>query len=108
MITCLANVEDSIEIGCLTTGSQHGTYAPFECGYFGSHGIIGRVLQAGIEITAVFKIEKTRHLFTRFILESSTLIDWQHTRLALFGSPSCLYAEGFGLELFGHNCIGFI
>ena len=104
MIACLANVEYGIKIGCLPAGSQHSSYTSFECSNLGSYGIVGRVLQAGVEITTILKIKQTGHLLTGFIFESSTLIDGQHTRLPFFRSPSCLYTQGFGFELFCHNC----
>lgn len=61
MVTCLANIEDSVEVGSLTAGSQHGGHTTFEGGNLSGHSVIRRVLQAGIEITAVFQIEKTCH-----------------------------------------------
>ena len=107
MVTCLANIEDSVEVGSLTAGSQHGGHTTFEGGNLSGHSVIRRVLQAGIEITAVFQIEKTCHLLAGIVFESCTLIDGQYAWFALFRRPPCLYAQGFGLELFCHNVIGF-
>ena len=107
VIACLADIEYGIEIGSLPAGSQHGSHTSFKGGNLGSYGIVRRILQAGIEVTALFKIEQTGHLLTGFVFKSSTLIDGQHARLALFRSPSCLYTQGFGLELFCHNVIEF-
>ena len=107
MIARLANVEYGIEIGSLSTGSQHSSHTSFESGNLGGYSVVRRILQTGIKVTAVFKIEQAGHLLTGFVFKSSTLIDGQHARLALFRSPSCLYAQGFGLELFCHNDIEF-
>ncbi len=107
MVTCLADIEDSVEVGSLTAGSQHGGHTTFKGGNLGCNGVIRRVLQAGIEVTAVFQIEKTCHLLAGVVFESCTLINGQHAWFALFRRPACLYTQGFGLELFCHNDIGF-
>jgi len=107
MISGLANIENGIKVGCLTTGSQHGGYTTFESGNLGGNSVICRILQSCIKVTAIFQIEKAGHLFAGIIFESCTLIDGQYAWFALFRRPPCLYAQGFGLELFCHNVIGF-
>ena len=107
VVSSLADIENGVEVGSLTTGSQHGSYTTFESGNLGGNGVIRRILQAGIEVTAVFQIEKTCHLLAGIVFESCTLIDGQYAWFALFRRPPCLYAQGFGLELFCHNVIGF-
>ena len=107
MVSCLADIENGIEVGCLTAGSQHSGYTTFEGGNLGGYCIVRRVLQAGIEIAAVFKVEQACHLFAGIIFESCTLIDGEYTGLALFRSPSGLYAQRLRLELLCHNVICF-
>ena len=107
MVSCLADIENGIEVGCLTAGSQHSGYTTFEGGNLSGNSVVRRVLQAGVEVTAVFQIEEACHLLAGIIFESGTLVDGQHAWFALFRRPSCLYAQGFGLELFCHNDIGF-
>ena len=75
MVACLADVEDSIEIRCLSARCQHGGYTAFEGGYLGCNGIVRRILQTGVEVTAVFEVEQTRHLLAGIVFESCTLIN---------------------------------
>ena len=107
VVACLADVEDGIEIRCLSAGCQHGGYASFKGGYLGGNGIVRGVLQAGVEITAVLKVEQACHLFAGVVFESRTLINGEYTRFALFRSPPCLYAQCLRLELLCHNAICF-
>ena len=94
MITCRAKIEHRIEIGGLSRGGEHACYTTFECCDFCSHCIVGRVLQTGVKIAALFEIEQFGHLITGFVFESGTLINGKYTRLSFFGGPPCLYAEG--------------
>lgn len=107
MVSCLADIENGIEVGCLSAGCQHSGHTTFEGGNLGGYCIVRRVLQAGIEIAAVFKVEQACHLFAGIIFESCTLIDGEYTGLALFRSPSGLYAQRLRLELLCHNVICF-
>ena len=95
MVASLTDIEYGIEIGCLSGGSQHGAYAAFQCGDLGCNSIVCRVLQAGVEISAFFEVEKSGHLFAGVILECRALIDGQDARFSLFGLPAALYAECF-------------
>ena len=97
MIAGLADVEYGIEIGCLSGRCQHGAYATFQNGDLGCDSIVCRVLQAGIEISALFQVEEFGHLFTGVILECRALIDGQDARFSLFRLPASLHAEGFQL-----------
>lgn len=107
MVTCLANIEDSVEVGSLTAGSQHGGHTTFEGGNLSGHSVIRRVLQAGIEITAVFQIEKTCHLLAGIVFESCTLIDGQYAWFALLGvHPACTHRVS-GLNCFAIMLSGF-
>ena len=51
--------------------------------------------------------EQMARLFAGIIFESCTLIDGEYTGLALFRSPSGLYAQRLRLELLCHNVICF-
>ena len=104
VVACLAEVEQGIVVGSLSTRCEHGGYASFQCGYLGSHGIVRGILQAGIEIAAVFQVEEAGHLFAGFVFECGALIDGKHARFPFLGRPSGLHAQGLRLELFCHIC----
>ena len=76
MVTCLTDVEDSVEVGCLTRACKYCTYTAFECCNLLCNSIVGWVCQTSIEIAAVLQIEQASHLVAGIILECSTLIDW--------------------------------
>ena len=107
MVAGFTDVEHCIEVGSLTGRSQHGTYSSFEGCNLGCYGIIGRILQAGIEIAAVFQIEQAGHLFAGVIFKGCTLINGQDARFAFLRSPSCLYAECLFAKFIIHNAIMF-
>ena len=92
MVTCLADVENSIEISSLTTGGQHGTNAAFEGCNLGGNSVIGGVLQTRVEIAFLFQVEEVSHLLCVVILESGTLDDGKHARITILRLPSCLNA----------------
>ena len=102
MVTCLTDVENSIEISSLTTGGQHGTNTAFEGCNLGGNSVIGRVLQTCVEIAFLFQVEEVSHLLCVVILESGTLDDRQYTRIAVLRLPSCLYAERSGFHFLSH------
>ena len=92
MVTCLADVENSIEISSLTTGGQYGTNAAFEGCNLGGNSVIGRVLQTCVEIAFFLQVEEVCHFFRVVILESCTLNDGKHARITILRLPSCLNA----------------
>ena len=106
MVACLADVEDGVEVGCLTAGGQHGTHTAFQGGYLAGHRIVRGVGQSGIEITLVFEVEEACHLLACLVAECGTLVDGQLLWFALFGFPSTLYADGLK---FSFHCryVGF-
>ena len=105
MVAGLADVEDGIIVGSLSAGRQHSGYTTFEGGNLGCYGIVGGVLQAGIEISAVFQVEEAGHLFTCLIFEGCTLVDGEYAGFSFLGRPAGLYTQGFGFESLGHNQI---
>ncbi len=93
MVAGLAEVEDGIEVGCLAGGCQYGSDSPFESGYFGSYRVVGGVGEAGVEVSALFEVEKLCHLFRGGIFEGGALEDWEHAGLSVAGLPSPLHAD---------------
>ena len=93
MVACLTDIKNSVEVGRLSAGCQHGGHTTFEGGYLGGNGVVRRVLQAGVEVAVLFKVEKACHLLAGFILEGCTLVDGEHAGFTLLWSPSGLYAE---------------
>ena len=90
---CLTDVENSIEVCCLSAACEHSTDTTLESSYLARHRIIGWVLQTGIEITLFLKVEEHRHLFAVVIFECCALHYRQHSRFAILRLPPCLYAE---------------
>ena len=105
MVATLADVEHGVEVGRLARRGQHACHTAFEGCYLGSYGIIRRVLQAGVEVAAVFEVEEAGHLLAIIVFEGCALIDGQHARLTLFRLPALLYTEGLGTEFLFHNII---
>ena len=62
VVTCLTDIEDSVEVGCLTRTGQHSPYSTLQSAYFLRYLVIGGVSQTGVEISRVLQVKETRHL----------------------------------------------
>ena len=100
MVTSLADVEYGVEIGRLAAAGQHGPYTTFQGCNLGCHGIVGGVLQTGIEIAVILQVEEAGHLFAGFIFKGCALVNGQNARFSFLGIPTGLYAERFLIHLF--------
>ena len=98
----LTDVIQGIKIGRLARRGKHGAHAAFERGNLGRHGVRRGVLQAGIEISALFEVKQAGHLLAGAVFESRALIDGKHARFAVLGRPSGLHAQGAGILFFLH------
>ena len=102
MVTAGGNIENGVEGGRLAGGEQHGSGASLQGADLGRHGVVGGVLEAGIEIAAFLQIEQFSHLLARLILECRALIDREDTGFSFLGLPTGLYAQGFRFEFVIH------
>ena len=93
VVTCLADIEDGIEVGGLTTGSEHSTNAAFECGNLGCYGIIGGILQTSIKIAFFLQVKQFCHLVGVIVLERCRLDDGQLYGFSVLGLVAGLHAE---------------
>ena len=91
VVACLTHIEYRIEIGCLSRRSEHCCDTAFKSGYLSGNSIIGRILQTGVEISTVLKVEKTSHLITVIIFKCCALINRQHARFAFLWGPTLLH-----------------
>ena len=102
MVASLADVEDGIEIGCLTRRGQYGTDTTFEGCNLLSHSVVGGVSQTGVEVAILLQVEEVGHLLCIVILERGALDDREYARFTILGLPACLYAECGGFEFLCH------
>ena len=105
MVATLTDVEHGVEVGRLSRRGEHACHATLEGCNLGRYGIVRGVLQAGIEIAAVLKVEEAGHLLAVVVLECGALINGQHARLALLGCPALLHAEGLTTVFLFHNIL---
>ena len=94
MVARAADVEQGVEVGGLSAAGEHGAHTALQGSNLAGHGVVGRVLQTGIEIALLLQVEEVGHFFGVVILESGALIDGQHPCLSIFWLPSSLNAEG--------------
>ena len=92
VVASFADVEHRVEVGCLTGTREHRSHTAFESGDFGSHGVVRRVLQTGVEGATGLQVEQVRHVVGGFVLESGALIDGEDARFAVFRLPAALHA----------------
>ena len=93
MVARLTNIEDGVEVGCLSTACQHGTHAAFQSCYLRSNGIVGGILQTGIEVALLLQIEQLGHLVGVIILESGRLDNGQLYGFPILCPVACMHTE---------------
>ena len=92
VVARFADVEHRVEVGSLTGTREHRSHTAFESGDLGSHGVVRRVLQTGVEVAASLQVEQVGHGVAGFILESGALVDGEDARFAVFRLPAALHA----------------
>lgn len=102
MVTGLANVEHGVEVGGLARRGEDAARAALQLVDFGRHGVVGRVLESGVEIALGLEVEEVGHGLAAVIFEGGALDDGQHSALAVLGFPSALDADGLEITLFRH------
>ena len=100
VVTGAGDVEDGEEVRGLAGARQHGGGAAFELGDFCGHGIVGGVLQAGVEVAGLFQVEELAHVLGSVVLPGGGLVDRNLARLCVAGAVAALYAGG--ADTFGH------
>jgi len=95
VVAGFADVEHGVEVCSLTGAREHRSHATFESGDLGSHCIVGRVLQTGVEVAAGLQVEEVRHVIGGFVLESGALVDGENARFAVLRLPTALDTYGF-------------
>ena len=96
MVSIFTDIEDGIIVGCLPGRGQHRRCAAFELTDFLCHKVIRRILQPGIEISAVLQIKEPAHLVACIVFECRALINRQHPGFSFLWLPAgldtfCLY-----------------
>ena len=93
VVARLADIEACKEVCCLTRGCQHSRHATFHSSNLRCGGVVRRILQTGVEITALFKVKETAHLFAGLVLECSALNDRHLARFSLAWVITGLHAQ---------------
>ena len=91
MVARARDVEDREEGRGLSAGGQHARDAALQIRDLRRDGVVRGVLQAGVEITGRFQVEKLSHFFTGIVLIGRALVDGQDARLPVFGRITALY-----------------
>ena len=95
VVTRFADVEDGVEVGCLTGAREHRSHTTFESGNLVSDSVVGRVLQTGVEVAGSLQVEQVGHVVGRFVLERGALVDGENARFAVLRLPTALNTYGF-------------
>ena len=98
MVAAGRYVEYGVKRSCLTRRGKHSGSAALKLANFGGDGIAGGVLQARIEISACFQIEKSAHILTCVIFKGRALNYRYLPRLAVTGSVAALHANGISVQ----------
>ncbi len=96
MVPRLTNIKYCIIIRCLSRRGKHGCHAALQFADFLCHRVIGRVLEPGIKVPAVFQVEQSAHLVAGIILKCRALVNRQDPWLPFLWAPArldafCLY-----------------
>ena len=102
MVAAVGDVEYRVEVGSLAARGEHGCGAAFQLADLSRNGIVGGVLQAGVEIAFGFQVEELAHCRARLVAEGGGLHDGYLAGLAISGPVTALHAHGSLLEF--HGC----
>ena len=105
MVALVRDVEDREEVGGLARGGQHAGCAAFEIGDLGGHVIVGRVLQAGVEIAAGLEVKQLAHVGAGVVLEGRALHDRHLAGLAVAGAVAGLHTVGIDTPIVHNNIL---
>ncbi len=100
MVAGFADIENGIEVCSLTGTREHRRHTTFESGNLVSDGIVGWVLQTGVEVAGSLQVEQVGHIVGGFILERGALIDGENARFAVLRLPAALNAKSFDFRHF--------
>ena len=98
MVSGGADVKAGEKVRRLARGSQHSGHTTLQGSYLGRDHVVGGILQSGVEITAVLKVEKTTHLVRSLVFESCALHDGNLPGVALPGVVTSLDTQGSNTE----------
>ena len=99
VVSLTRDIENREECCRLAGGGQHRCGAAFHRADLSRDHVVGRVLQAGVEIAARLKVKQLAHVFARVIFERGGLNNRDHARIAVFRLVSGL--NGFGFKFHG-------
>ena len=100
MVPGLADVQAGEQVRRLAGRGQDRAHAAFQCGNAGRDGIVGGILETGVEVTAVLQVEEPAHLVGGFIFEGRALHDGQLPGFAASGRIARMDAKGVDLAHF--------
>lgn len=105
VVACLADVEHGVEVGGLAGGGEYASYTALELVNLVGYGVVGGVLEAGVEVARGFEVEEVGHVLGGVVFEGSALDDGEDAALAILGLPSALHADGSGFTFCHCVCI---
>ena len=94
VVAAAGDVEDGVEVGRLAGGEEHGGAAALQSGDLGRHGVVGGVLQTGVEVAAGLQVEQLAHLLAGLIAEGGGLDDGEVAGLPVAGTIAGVEAVG--------------
>ena len=96
------DVKNSVEVGGLSGGGEHGCAAAFESRYLCRNIVVGGVLQTAVKIAGGLKVKKLAHLGAGSIFESGALDNGDLAGLTVAGGVAGLHTFGTDF-VFCHN-----
>ena len=102
MVAAAGDIEHREEVGSLARRGQHARRTALERGDLGRHGIVGGVLQAGVEVAGLLQVEQAPHVLGRVVFPRGGLVDGHLARATVLGLVAALHADG--IDGLGHGC----
>ena len=107
MVTAGGNIENGVEGGRLAGGEQHGSGASLQGADLGRHGVVGGVLEAGIELAAGLQIKQLAHILAGGILKGGGLDNGDLAGFAVAGGVTALHTDGIAIHT-TYSFTGFV
>ena len=100
VVAVVADVEQREEVRRLAGRGEHRGRAAFQLADLRGDGVVGRILQAGVEVAGFGQVEQSAHLFARLVFEGRGLDDWGSAGFSIARLIASLHADG--VDVFAH------
>ena len=99
VVAAVRDIKDREKVRRLAGGGQHAGRAALKSRDLRGDEVVGRVLEAGVEVAAGLEVKKLRHVLAGVVFEGRALHDRHLTGLAVAGAVAALHTGCFNIPI---------